>query len=334
MSAPPTRAARAARAAGAARAPGRRAAVRLGTLALALAALLLSSPAPAAGAPGVPAADRAVGTPLPVAHRGASAYAPENTLAAVDRAGELGIRWVEVDVQRTRDEQLIVLHDTTLNRTTDAEEVFPGRSPWKVADFAAEEIARLDAGSWFGTGYAGEKVPTLGQLLVRMEQHGQNLLLEIKQPERYPGIERQILSELRTAGWLDAAHLADRLIVQSFNAEAVRTVHRLHPWVKTGYLGAPAVAELPGYARFTDQINPHHTALSPEYVAAVHALPGAHGRPLEVFTWTVNDAPTAAEVARIGVDGVISDAPDVVRNALDGRTDDGRRTTAPVYAGP
>ncbi|WP_307797725.1 glycerophosphodiester phosphodiesterase family protein, partial [Streptomyces laculatispora] len=101
------------------------------------------------------------GAPLVISHRGASAYAPENTLAAVDKAAELGFDWVENDIQFTRDGVLVVIHDTDLKRTTDAEEVFPGRAPWAVKDFTAAEIARLDAGSWFGARYAGTRVPTL-----------------------------------------------------------------------------------------------------------------------------------------------------------------------------
>ncbi|GAA2933784.1 hypothetical protein GCM10011428_59180 [Streptomyces violaceus] len=116
--------------------------------------------------------------PLVIAHRGASAYAPENTLAAVDKAAELGIPWVENDVQQTRDGELVVVHDDNLRRTTDAEEVFPGRAPWKVKDFTAAEIARLDAGSWFGPAFAGARVPTLEQFVDRVERHHQKLLLE------------------------------------------------------------------------------------------------------------------------------------------------------------
>lgn len=90
--------------------------------------------------------------PVIVSHRGASAYAPENTLAAIDKAAAMGFPWVENDVQRTKDGELVVLHDATLARTTDVERVYPHRSPWKVKDFTAAEIARLDAGSWFSPG--------------------------------------------------------------------------------------------------------------------------------------------------------------------------------------
>ncbi|KAK1178417.1 glycerophosphodiester phosphodiesterase family protein [Streptomyces sp. NBS 14/10] len=252
-----------------------------------------------------------------VAHRGASAYAPENTLAAVDAADDLGITWVENDVQRTKDGELIVMHDTTLNRTTDVEEVFPDRAPWKISDFNLDEIQQLDAGSWFSPKFAGEGVPTLEDYLDRVEHNHQKLLLELKAPELYPDIERQTLRELRRAGWLDRRHVQHKLIVQSFGADAVKQVHDLRPDVKTGFLGTPAVEDLETYAEFADQINPSYKTIDADYVDAVHEVDGAHGRPFEVYAWTVNDAQTAVEVAHMGVNGIITNNPDVVRDALE-----------------
>lgn len=253
--------------------------------------------------------------PLVIAHRGASAYAPENTLAAVDKADVLGFDWVENDVQLTRDGVLVVIHDTDLKRTTDAEEVFPDRAPWAVKDFTAAEIARLDAGSWFGPLYTGARVPTLRQYLHRIGRNDQNLLLEIKSPETYPGIEQATLRVLRQEGWLDREHVRSRLVIQSFGAGSVRKVHEQRPDVVTGFLGTPALADLPSYAEFTDQINPAYTSLSGEYVAAVHALKGPHDKRLRVSAWTVNDAEHALQVAGYGVDGIITNTPDVVREA-------------------
>ncbi|TXS51681.1 glycerophosphodiester phosphodiesterase [Streptomyces sp. t39] len=254
--------------------------------------------------------------PLVIAHRGASAYAPENTLAAVDAADALGFAWVENDVQRTRDGELVVVHDDSLARTTDVEQRFPDRAPWKVKDFTAAEIATLDAGGWFGERWAGARVPTLQEYLRRVDANGQKLLLEIKKPELYPDIERDTLRVLGEEGWLDRRHVRSRLVVQSFGADSVKAVHEQRPDVTTGFLGTPAVADLPAYAAFTDQINPTHTSLTAEYVAAVHALKGAHGKRLRVSTWTVNDAAGAARVAAFGVDGIITNNPDVVRDAV------------------
>ena len=270
------------------------------------------SPATATHAP----AHTVTARPLVIGHRGASAQAPENTLAAIDRAAQLGVSWVENDVQRTKDGELVVIHDDSLVRTTNVKAVFPQRAPWKVKDFTAAEIARLDAGSWFAPRFAGTRVPTLTQYMRRVEHNHQKLLLEIKNPELYPGIEQQILKVLGDEGWLDRQHLAGRLIVQSFGADSLRIVHGLAPAVRTAFLGAPHVADLPAYAGFCDGINPSHGSASRGYVAAVHSVAGPHGRPLAVFAWTVDDADTARQIARYGVDGVISDKPDVVRTAL------------------
>ncbi|MES4888612.1 glycerophosphodiester phosphodiesterase family protein [Streptomyces sp. NPDC096012] len=277
---------------------------------LGTAAPLLS---PASGAGAGEAGD--VGRPTVIAHRGASGYAPENTLASIDKAAQLGLTWVENDVQRTRDGELVVIHDDSLQRTTNVKALFPGRAPWKVKDFTAAEIARLDAGSWYSPAYAGTRVPTLTQYMRRVDHNREKLLLEIKNPELYPGIEQQTLKLLGNEGWLDRGHLG-RLVVQSFSADSVRKVHDLKPAVTTAYLGKPTVAQLHRYARSVDLINPSYDSLSREYVASVHALAGPHGRPLGVFTWTVNDATTARRVAGYGVDGIISNKPDVVRSAL------------------
>ncbi|MGP8302576.1 glycerophosphodiester phosphodiesterase [Streptomyces inhibens] len=260
-------------------------------------------------------------TPLTVAHRGASSYAPENTLASIDAAARLGFEWVENDVQRTKDGELVILHDNSLARTTNVEQVFPGRSPWNVSDFTLREIEKLDAGSWFGPKFEGERVPTLEDYMDEVEHNDQSLLMELKSPELYPGIERQTLRELHRAGWLGEGHVRHRLIIQSFNADSVKTVHTLRPDIKTGFLGNPSVADLPKFAKYCDQINPVHTAVTPEYVAAVHGLRGPHRRPLDLYTWTVDDPATAVKVAKLGVDGIITNKPDVVREALEGDDD-------------
>ncbi|TJZ42808.1 glycerophosphodiester phosphodiesterase [Streptomyces piniterrae] len=249
---------------------------------------------------------RGAEAPLVIAHRGAAQHAPENTLAAVDAAHRRGLVWVENDVQRTKDGKLVVIHDTTLNRTTDVEKVFPGRAPWRVGDFTAAEIARLDAGSWFGERFAGERVPTLADYLRRLDQNGQRLLLEIKAPRRYPGIEAQILRELRRRGWLDRAHVQGRLVVQSFCARCIKTVHELAPQVRTGILGAPRMDKLARYARFTDQINPRLSAISSRWVEAVHRLRGAHGRPLEIYAWDVGEDGSARAASMRRIEGVIA----------------------------
>ncbi|MFE0628973.1 glycerophosphodiester phosphodiesterase [Streptomyces sp. NPDC058864] len=280
----------------------------------ATAAVLLGASAfvtmPAHAAPADPS------SPTVFAHRGASTEAPENTLAAVRRAHEQHIKWIENDVQRTKDGALVVIHDATLNRTTDVEQVFPDRSPWRVADFTLAEIRRLDAGSWFAPRFRGERVPTLQEYLELLDRDQQGLLLELKQPELYPGIEKQTVDALEKAGWLDQAHLSGRLVVQSFSADALRRTHELRPAVVTGFLGSPPVSRLKEYAAFADQINPDEKDVTYAYVQAVHSVNGPDGKPMRVNAWTVDDLTTAVRMAALGADGIITNRPDVIRNGV------------------
>ncbi|MFD7163535.1 glycerophosphodiester phosphodiesterase [Streptomyces violascens] len=247
-------------------------------------------------------------------HRGASAYAPENTLSSVQEAADLGVDWVENDVQRTRDGALVVIHDTTLARTTNVRQRYPDRAPWSVSEFSLAEIKQLDAGSWFGPDFRGERVPTLIEYLDLLDDTGQGLLLELKQPELYPGIERQTLEVLGRADWLDLPHLSQRLIVQSFSAPALRTTHRLCPEVHTGFLGNPPVSQLKQYASFTDEINAEQHTVTSAYVKAVHGTKGAHRTPMRFNTWTVDNAPAATRLMKMGVDGIITDRPDLIES--------------------
>ncbi|MFI6298547.1 glycerophosphodiester phosphodiesterase [Nonomuraea sp. NPDC050790] len=249
-------------------------------------------------APAVSAA--AAADPTNVAHRGASAHAPENTIAAFQLAGRQGADMFELDVRETKDHQLVLLHDPTLTRTTNVESVFPGRSPWRLGDFTLSEVRRLDAGSWFGSGHSGERVPTLGETLRKLKGSGMGLLLEIKDPGLYPGIERRVAAELRNnSWWLQPG----RLVVQSFDWRSMRTFHLRMPRVPVGLLGTPAVSELRALSTYATQINPPYQNVTRAYVRRVHRLG------MQVFTWTVNDRATWRRMNAHGVDGIITDRP-------------------------
>lgn len=246
---------------------------------------------------------------LDIAHRGASAYAPENTLAAVEKAAALDATVVEFDVQRTADGELIVMHDTDLVRTTDAEVIFPDRDSYAVADFTMAEVDRLDAGSWFDTAFTGEPVPTLSETLEEMQELKVGLLLEVKSPDLYPGIEKQIVTELRrNPYWLRPSQA--RLAIQSFDWESMRRSQRLLPRIPHGLLGRVAEAEIPAYAQWADQINPSYTTIDAAYVRAVHDAG------MEVHVYTVNNADDMRAQIDKGVDGIISNYPDVLRGVI------------------
>jgi len=198
-------------------------------------------------------------------------------------------------------------------RTTDAEEVFPGRDSYAVADFTMDEVDRLDAGTWFGGDFAGEPVPTLAETLALMRHLEVGLLLEVKAPELYPGIEREIVAELRRdPWWLRPAPptQAHRLVIQSFNWESMHRSQQLLPRIPHGLLGRVDEADIPEYAEWADQINPGFTTIDAAYVQAVHDAG------LEVFVYTVNDPDDMRAQIANGVDGIISNYPDVLLDVI------------------
>lgn len=256
-----------------------------------------------------------------IAHRGASAYAPENTLAAVDAAANHDATTVEIDVQRSKDGELVLMHDTTLERTTDVEKVFPGEDSYEVDQFTLQELKELDAGSWFDPRFAGEPVPTLQEALDRLRTHDLNLLLEIKSPELHPGIESDLARDLtRNPEWLVPARPGghQRLVIQSFDWDSVRSSHDRLPTVPHGLLGTVPEADLDKYAQWADMVNPNHESVDAEYVDAVHDAG------MGMFVYTVNDPADMRSALDKGVDGLISDHPDVAREVIAEETEPGR----------
>lgn len=248
------------------------------------------------------------------AHRGAMGYAPENTLAAFRLGADQGADLVESDVQRSKDGVLVLMHDITLSRTTDVEQVFPDRAPWRVRDFTYEEIKQLDAGSWFSEEYAGERVPTMTEMVKVLRRTRAGILMELKSPALYPGIEAQVAEELaRFRGYVRSAVRAERLVVQSFDWESMARYHEVQPSVPVGLLGRPAEALLPDLATWADQINPSFRSFDAAYVDTVHDLG------MEVHTYTVNQPSDMHLVLDRGVDGVITNFPDVLEEVLDER---------------
>src|SRR5918992_1043990 len=283
-----------------------------------IAAGIVVALSPLALAPAIASAEPASGAPirervLNTAHRGASAYAPENTLAAFRLGIAQRADWIESDVQRTKDGALVLMHDTTLSRTTNVEELFPARAPWRGADFTPAEIKRLDAGSWKDPEFAGEPVPTLAEMVEQVRGSRSGILMEIKHPELYPGIEAEVAEVFASfPGYVSSAVAADRLAVQSFDWESMRRYHAVQPRVPVGLLGTPTPAELPGLA-WADQINPNHRTFDKAYVDRVHALG------MEVHTWTVDDPADMRTALDKGVDGVITNKPDVLNAVLAAR---------------
>jgi glycerophosphoryl diester phosphodiesterase len=257
---------------------------------------------PRAGAPHGTASPTS--RPVVIAHRGASAYAPHDTVAAAREAVARGADVLEVDVRQTRDGRLVALFHATLAPTTDVERVFPGRAPWRVEQFTLPEVRRLDAGRWFGPAYAGERVPTLAELREALAGSGVSMIVEVKDPARYPGVDRRLVREIRRH--------PDRYVeVECFDRAFLR---RLDPQVGEGLVlgltGAPPPGRLPALSSFADAVNPALVDTDAAYVAA------AHEAGLEVKVWSVNEVAGMRRAAALGVDGVYTKRPDVLRRVL------------------
>lgn len=260
-----------------------------------------------------PAATPSLGPVVNVAHRGASAYAPENTLAAVRKAIGRDSDLVELDVHRSADGALVLLHDTTLTRTTNVRQVFPHRAPWLVGDFSLPEIRRLDAGSWKSQDFAGERVPTLAEAIEVLRPSRAGLLLELKAVALYPGIVPEVVAALREVpGYVESATEANRLVVQSFDHGAMWEHKALEPAVPVGLLGTPAPERLARLATWAACVNPSLWSADAAYVAAVHR------HRMGCLVWTVNRASAMRRALQMGVDGVITNRPDVLQRVRDG----------------
>jgi glycerophosphoryl diester phosphodiesterase len=228
------------------------------------------------------------GRTLGVAHRGASRYAPENTLAAFRRALEDGAPAVECDVRRTRDGHLVVIHDPTVDRTTD------GRGA--VGAFTLDALRRLDAGRWFAPEWAGERVPLFDDVLELVR--GRALIkVEIKNdPIPADGIARQVVDAVRRH------RMQEEAFIMSFDHQVTRAVSSADPQIATGILYAARLVDPVSAARAADAdgLCVHWGYLDREVVAQ------ARGAGLGIFVWTVDDEEVFRSCLALGVDGVTS----------------------------
>jgi len=229
---------------------------------------------------------------LGIAHRGASGRAPENTHAAFAAALDLGAEAIELDCQLSADGELVVIHDETLDRTTD------GRGP--VGDRSAAELARLDAGSWFGSEFRGERIPRLPDVLAQLRDHV-TLNIEIKSARDLGLIEPKL------AALIAAERAAEWVVFSSFHPEGVRNMRAAAPWARLGVLcdrdplpdGLALAIELGA-----ELLIPGRRWVDGRVVAAAHA----HG--LDVWVWTVNEPGEMRRLIALGVDAIFSDYPE------------------------
>ena len=285
--------------------------------------------------------------PLNIAHRGARSLAPENTLAAARKAIETGADMWELDVNVTADGELVVMHDDTLTRTTNAEALFPQRPPWRVVDFTLAEIKQLDTGGPFlaqdpfeqiGAGVIspaeqatlrGEPVPTLAEALQFTANHRWRVNVEIKP---LPGAMLAFPIARRVVAEIEALDMAGQVLVSSFVPQLAAQVRALNPAIAVAVLseGALSPATLSQWLPYpTAELTPMHyfsgddpvsflaqlgIATYHPYYALLSPEEIAHLRAagLAVNTWTVNDAAHMRRLIEAGVSGLITDYPQVL----------------------
>lgn len=218
---------------------------------------------------------------LRVGHRGARAYAPENTLASFKKALEIGVDAVELDVRRTKDRELVVIHDADVKRTTNGKGLVGELTMKEIKDFSTEN---------------GERIPTLQEALDFLDKKVK-VLIELKEA----GVEEQVLSTVKDRG------LAKNVIIVSFLEAALKRTKELDSNIETGLI-------------YATHKNPIKAALElkAQYLVAFYRfmhtanVQKAHQNGLKVIVWTINKPEEVEEFIAKGVDGIASDKPDIL----------------------
>jgi glycerophosphoryl diester phosphodiesterase len=243
------------------------------------------------------------GQPLIFGHRGASAYAPMNTLPAFELAVEQGADGIELDVHRSLDGHAVIVHDFTVDATTDGS--------GKVAEMTLAQLKEFDAGSWFSTDFRGVRLPTLDEVF---EAVGQKVYINVEIKSNTPetdGVE-QVVADV-----IARHNLQQRVIISSFNPLALKRFRDILPVVPIGFLYSVNMPvdthhmmrelNLPHEAR-----HPHHDLVDEAYMKWARE----HG--YRVNAWTVNDLERAIALRDLGVDAIITDKPIDLLRALRG----------------
>ena len=280
----------------------------LPSAAAALLVTVLAVAVPAGGAAAAPP-DVAV-----IGHRGSGAMAPENTLAAIRLALRQGADYIENDIMRTKDGRLVITHDLSLARTTDVEQVFPDRTSYQVADYTLAEIKQLDAGSWFGAEFAGQRILTLREWVEAVGSSA-GMLLEAKDPWAFPGIETDIDKELRSIPTFVQALRKGKVIMQAGDEPWLRAYNQLAPDVPVAllYYTRPTDEQLVSASTWLDAVNPALGNIDQAIVDRTHQLG------LKTYVWTVNHGSDMNRGIEWGVDGIITDYPGVLVQVLRNR---------------
>ncbi len=235
--------------------------------------------------------------PLIVAHRGYSAKAPENTLAAVQMALDAGVDAIEIDVRMSADGVPVVIHDETVDRTT--------ASTGRVADLTAAQLGALDAGSWMSEKFSDQMIPTLRQVLELTAGRVQ-LVVELKEEGSEVAVA-ELVREMNAGEWVT---------VISFHRSACEVVRDIMPEVGTLWLLAPGSVQHPELAANAavvlglQGLDVHHSMVDEHFATLVLR------RGLSLWAWTVNDPARARDLAALGVAAITTDDPGAIRGGM------------------
>lgn len=228
-----------------------------------------------------------------IAHRGAAGKAPENTLAAIKQAINDGADWVEIDVQETVDGEVVVIHDSDFMKLAGVN--------LKVWDGSLKKIKEIDVGSWFAPQFSAERVPTLVEVLE--ETRGKvRVMIELK----YYGYDKQL--EQRVVDIVERTDMVDDVAIMSLKYDGVEKIRTLRPDWAVGLLSAKTIGEI--------------AVLDVDFLAVNigMATPGfirnAQSHSKKVFVWTVNDKVSMSRMMSLGIDGIITDEPELAREVL------------------
>lgn len=240
--------------------------------------------------------------PQVIGHRGAAMLAPENTLAGIRKGASEGARMVEFDVQPTKDDVVVLMHDTTVDRTSDGK--------GNVADLTYEEFAALDAGSWFSDDFRGERPPTLAETLKLCGELGLRANVEIK-PD-LPDIERAVDLVLKD---IDAVWTFDNAgpVISSFSPDVLRECRRRSSTIPLGALVGRRKEFWPGLTREIACMSVHFSRRK----LTKTEVEQARSEGLSVAVYTVNNPVEALKLFRWGVDAVFTDDPRGILEAID-----------------
>lgn len=237
---------------------------------------------------------------LIIAHRGASSLAPENTFAAFDRALAGGADGIEFDLQLSKDNYPVVIHDENLERTTTGQGM--------VRDYDLADLKSFDAGSWFAAEFSGERIPTLDQLFKRYENSKLLFNLELKTSMTdNQGLEEAVLK------CVAEFNLEKRVVISSFNHQSLVRCKELNPHIRTGML------------YFEELESPWERALSLGcysahpffyYLQEAEVIEGFKNHNLPVYTWTVNDPEQMEYLVKNEIDAIITDYPQVLSEII------------------